>query len=74
MRYASFFCNQDNSYFKSFDISVICKIIEIGLYVAELTYKIELNGKQILQYFSFDKKIVDNINPNFTYTITAYDW
>ena len=59
----------------SYDVSVICEVMERGKAIDEITYELKVNGKELLEFIR-EMKIENttNINESSEYEIVAFDW
>ena len=56
------------------NVSLICRIMELGKCVGALTYEVELSGTEILENIYLKDEYKAQLNPANRYLITAYDW
>ena len=59
----------------SYDVSVICEVMERGKAIDEITHELKVNGKELLEFIR-EMKIENttNINESSEYEIVAFDW
>lgn len=65
----------NTSFTLSYDVSVICEVMERGKAIDEITYELKVNGKELLEFIR-EMKIANttNINESSEYEIVAFDW
>ena len=65
----------NTSFTLSYDVSVICEVMERGKAIDEITYELKVNGKELLEFIR-EMKIENttNINESSEYEIVAFDW
>ena len=59
----------------SYDVSVICEVMERGKAIDEITYELKVIGKELLEFIR-EMNIENNIDieENNEYEIIAFDW
>ena len=75
MRYTTIVGTQDQVNITIYgNVSLICRVMELGKCVGALTYEVELSGAEILEKISLRDEYKAQLNPANRYLITAYDW
>ena len=75
MRYTTIVGTQDQVDITIYgNVSLICRVMELGKQVGALIYEVELSGKELLEKIHLNEKYRAEIQPDHHYIITAYDW
>lgn len=59
------------------NVSIICKVMDIGKALDALTYEVTVNGNELISFlklFNLTEALKADIKPENQYVITAYDW
>ena len=59
------------------DVSIICKVMDIGKALDALTFEVTLNGSELREFlrsFKLTEALKADIKKENLYIITAYDW
>lgn len=60
-----------------YDIDIICGVMEIGRYIPDLIYEVELSSEETIDFlrkFKINDEIISKIDKDKKYIIRAYDW
>ena len=74
MRYTTIFGLDDNLSLKEYDVSLLCRVMEEGEYIRELTYRVVWTGERLLKEWKFSAEDAQKILPQNRYELTAYDF
>ena len=69
--------NDDLHFDLSYDVDVIVYIMSIGKALDAITFETELLGSEVIDLikkFKLDKSLIEKINKDNKYLVTAYDW
>ena len=59
------------------DVGIICDVMEMGKYVCDLVYEVDMSGEELIAFLKKHRvstDIIEKITVSDNYTVSAFDW